>query len=104
MAQQRPYPITPDERRLATHVSRSGYRRSMAAKGHEDAFRRPTLSARCRFSQGTFAGMRGNGRDAPEADSPLGEKHLLAAKAISRYGLRTFLRSDGLSPDQFRWT
>ena len=34
----------------------------MAASGHEDAFPRPMLSARCRFSQGTFAGTRGNGR------------------------------------------
>jgi len=34
-------------------------------QGHEDAFPRPRLSARCRFSQGTFAGTRGNGRDAP---------------------------------------
>ena len=33
--------------------------------GHEDAFPRPTLNARCRFSQETFAGKRGNGRDAP---------------------------------------
>jgi hypothetical protein len=39
----------------------------MAEKGHEDAFPRPGLSARCRFSQGTFAGTRGNGRDAPIA-------------------------------------
>jgi hypothetical protein len=37
----------------------------MTAVGHEDAFPRPRLSARCRFSQGTFAGTRGNGRDAP---------------------------------------
>ena len=37
----------------------------MTAKGHEDAFPRPTLSARCRFSQGTFAGTRGNGEYAP---------------------------------------
>jgi hypothetical protein len=36
-----------------------------AASGHEDAFPRPRLSARNRFSQGTFAGTRGNGRDAP---------------------------------------
>jgi hypothetical protein len=33
--------------------------------GHEDAFPRPRLSAHCRFSQGTFAGTGGNGRDAP---------------------------------------
>ena len=37
-------------------------------RGHEDQFPRPTLSARCRFSQGTFARTRGNGRDAPTAD------------------------------------
>jgi len=36
-----------------------------SAKGHEDAFPRSRLSAGCRFSQGTFAGTRGNGRDAP---------------------------------------
>ena len=35
------------------------------AVGHEDAFPRPRLSARYRFSQGTFAGRRGNARDAP---------------------------------------
>jgi len=34
---------------------------SESAQGHEDAFPRPRLSARCRFSQGTFAGTRGNG-------------------------------------------
>jgi hypothetical protein len=32
-------------------------RRSLS--GDEDAFPRPRLSARCRFSQGTFAGTRG---------------------------------------------
>ena len=37
----------------------------MTAQGHEDAFPRLRLSARCRFSQGTFAGTWGNGRDAP---------------------------------------
>jgi hypothetical protein len=39
--------------------------------GHEDAFPPPRLSGRCRFSQGTFAATRGNGRDAPTPD--LGE-------------------------------
>jgi hypothetical protein len=34
----------------------------MTAVGHEDAFPPPRLSARCRFSQGTFTGTRGNGR------------------------------------------
>jgi hypothetical protein len=38
----------------------------MAGMGHEDAFPRRRLSARCRFSQETFAGTRGNGRDAPK--------------------------------------
>ena len=38
--------------------------------GHEDAFPRPRLSARCRFSEGTFVGPRGNGRDAPIPDLP----------------------------------
>ena len=35
--------------------------------GHQDAFPRPGLSVRCRFSQGTFAGTHGNGREAPTA-------------------------------------
>ena len=35
--------------------------------GHQDAFLRSRLSVRYRFSQGTFAGTRCNGRDAPEA-------------------------------------
>ena len=48
-------------------LKRFGRRQAMAGLGHEDAFPRPTLSARCRFSQGTFAGMRGKGRDAPKA-------------------------------------
>jgi hypothetical protein len=39
----------------------------MAAVGHEDAFLRPGLNACYRFCQGTFAGTRGNGRDAPQA-------------------------------------
>jgi hypothetical protein len=38
-----------------------------AGMGHEDAFSRPRLSARCRFNQETFAGTRGNGEDAPKA-------------------------------------
>ena len=43
----------------------------MEPMGHEDAFPRPRLSARCRFSQGTFAGASGNAEDAPEAAVPL---------------------------------
>ena len=36
--------------------------------GHQDTFLRPRLSARFRFSQGTLAVTRGNGRDAPIAE------------------------------------
>ena len=36
--------------------------------GHQDAFLRSRLSVRYRFSQGTFAGTRWNGRDAPKPD------------------------------------
>ena len=35
--------------------------------GHEDAFLRPRLNARCPFGYGTFAGTHGNGREAPKA-------------------------------------
>src|SRR5215469_8507434 len=42
--------------------------RSMTGMGHEDAFPQPTLSARSRISQRTFARTRVNGRDAPTAD------------------------------------
>jgi hypothetical protein len=42
----------------------------MSSMGHEDAFPPPRLSGRCRFSQGTFAGTRGNGEDAPIPDLP----------------------------------
>ena len=45
-------------------------RRWTSAMGHEDAFPRPRLSARSRFSQGTFARTRGNGRDAKIPDLP----------------------------------
>src|SRR5580692_8811868 len=51
-------------------LSRSRISRWGSALGHEDAFPRPRLSARCWFSQGTFAGTWGNGRDAPIPDLP----------------------------------
>ncbi len=70
MAQRRPYPITLDERRLATQLSRSLRALRTAGSGHEDAFPRPELSARCQCSQQTFAATRGNGRDAPIAVLP----------------------------------
>ena len=37
----------------------------MAGLGHEDPFPRPGPNGRCRFAQETFAGIRGNGREAP---------------------------------------
>jgi hypothetical protein len=48
-----------------TQLSRSRRVLRTAGMGHDDAFPRPRLSARCRFSEGTLAGTRGNGRDAP---------------------------------------
>ena len=45
-----------------------------SASGHEDAFPTSRLSARCRFSQETFAGTRGNERDAPIVLKKSGEK------------------------------
>ena len=36
----------------------------MAGLGHQAAFLRPRLSVRYRFSQGTFARTRSDGRDA----------------------------------------
>ena len=54
--------------------------------GHEDAFPRPRLNARCRFSQRIFAGTRGNGRDAPIPDLPAsswnGEVCPLSSRAL----------------------
>jgi hypothetical protein len=41
----------------------------MTAKGHEEQFSPPTLSARYVIRQETFAGTYGNGRDAPLADT-----------------------------------
>ena len=52
------------EGRVSTQMTHPSCHWGMAGMGHEDAFPRPRLSARCRFSQGTFAGTRGNGRDA----------------------------------------
>jgi hypothetical protein len=82
MAQQRPYPITLDERRLSTLLRQPICDQRMAGKGHEDAFPRPRLSARCRFSQGTFAGTLGNGRDALIAAVPEATIELAAADKV----------------------
>jgi hypothetical protein len=42
----------------------------MTALGREDRFQRPSLSGCCRFGYATFAGTRGNGRDAPVPANP----------------------------------
>ena len=39
--------------------------------GHEDLLPPHPLNARCPLSQATFAGVRGNGRDAPITDVPI---------------------------------
>ena len=39
----------------------------MTALGHFNPFPLPRLNGCCRFSQGTIAGTRGNGEDAPTA-------------------------------------
>jgi len=44
---------------------------AMTDVGHEDAFPEPALSARCRFSQRTFARTQGTGREAPKPAIPL---------------------------------
>ena len=42
----------------------------MTGLGHEDAFPPTTLSNRSRLGKPTFAGTRGNERDAPTTDFP----------------------------------
>ena len=59
---------------IGSRVTREGHARFwerpevkfLRATRHEDAFPPPRLSVRCRFGQGTFAGTRRNGRDAPK--------------------------------------
>ena len=55
---------------MAVLFLREGFNQlgAMAGVGYEDAFPRPKLSARSRFSQRTFAGTHGNGRGAPIPD------------------------------------
>ena len=68
--------------------------------GREYAFPPPRLSACCRFSQGTFAGVRGNGRDAPGAvvGSPLIMPASRSFGARSRY-IRRLVGLAFLSPE-----
>ena len=55
------------ERQKSTQLSRSRRGLRTAGVGHEHALPQPRLSARCWFSQRTFAGARGNGEVAPSA-------------------------------------
>jgi hypothetical protein len=48
--------------------------------GHEDAFPRPRLSARCRFRKETFAGTRSSGSLAPKAAIYDGDPTLASPK------------------------
>jgi hypothetical protein len=52
------------EGRQSTLLSRSKPSARRSEMGHEDAFSRPRLSARCRFGQATFAATQRKGRDA----------------------------------------
>jgi hypothetical protein len=42
----------------------------MTGKGHQERFPPPNLRGRYGFREGTFAGTRANGRDAPIPDFP----------------------------------
>jgi hypothetical protein len=61
----------------------------MTALGHEGQFPAPEPSARYRFGQETFAGTRGNERDAPEAVVPAPR---LAAALVTRLQTEPQLR------------
>ena len=76
--------------------------KATAAMGHEDAFPRPRANGRCRFSEGTFAGTRGNGRDAPIPViyvSPIGRlrsTHSCRPKPIAAIPRRTDIETEAL--------
>ena len=68
----------------------------MTALGHEERFPPRRLNGRCRFSEGTFTGAHGNGRDAPIPDLPalaLGRAHSKADEMEFAKGRRTAIRS-----------
>ena len=54
----------------------------MTEQGHDDPFPRPDPNGRCRFGQETFAGVRGNGRDAPIAALPVIPRLLAAGREL----------------------
>jgi hypothetical protein len=67
MAQQRRYPITLDERQLATLLRQPICDQRMAGKGHQERFSPPKLNAGCGLTKETFAGLSRNEEDAPIA-------------------------------------
>jgi hypothetical protein len=90
------------EGRQSTQLRCSPIAPARSLLGQEDAFPRPRLSARCRFSQGTFAGTRGNGRDAPIPDPSrpprIGAVRPLAAARASRTHRVAFRSLAGRKP------
>jgi hypothetical protein len=76
------------------HPQRSGVLVwAMTGMGHEDAFPPSRLSVRYRFSQATFAGTRGNGRDAPKAALPVNPRPGHSGRISSLANRRTPLRA-----------
>ena len=57
--------------------------------GHEAQFPPPEPSARYRFGQATFAGTRGNERDALKAVTPAGRSFQKPNRFIRRFHLRS---------------
>ncbi|MGA7862683.1 MAG: hypothetical protein WCA23_01585, partial [Stellaceae bacterium] len=53
------------ERQKSTHLRRSPIAPARSPRGQQHQFPPPEASARYRFGQRTFAGTRGNERDAP---------------------------------------
>ena len=77
-------------------VSKLSWRPS-GALGHEDPFPRPGPNGRCRFSQETFPGTRGNGRDAPiAAIGPTMDRRVKRAVQMACVACRS-LRDPGLA-------
>ena len=68
----------------ATQLSQFPSRPRRSLKGHQDAFPRPRLSARCRFSQRTFTRTRSNGRDALKAVPDASAQSVGRAARLSR--------------------
>ena len=66
----------------------------MTASGHEAQFPPPEPSARYRFGQATFAGTRGNERDALKAVTPAGRSFQKPNRFIRRF----HLDPDAISP------